>query len=64
MVKITKNQIANSDLFDLGKVAFRAIQSNPSFERSLIHSLGSSMIKMEKSYLTFFEKMDLECKKG
>jgi hypothetical protein len=57
-------KIANSDLFDLGKVAFRAIQSSPFFDRSLIHSSGSSMIKKENSYWTVFEKMDLSAKRA
>jgi hypothetical protein len=48
----------------MSKVAFRVIQSNPFFDRRLIHSCGSSMIKKEKSYWTVFEKMDPECKKG
>ena len=54
MAKICQNgeKIDNSDLFDLGKVAFRAIQSNPSFDRSLIHSYGSAMINKRSRGLT------------
>jgi hypothetical protein len=37
-------------------VAFRAIQSNPFFERSLIHSYGSYMIKKEKVTAQFLRK--------
>jgi hypothetical protein len=33
---------------NLYEVAFRAIQSNPSFDRALTHSGGSSMIKRNK----------------
>jgi len=43
-------KIANSDLFNLMESGLRVIQSNPSFDRSLIHSCGSSMIKQKKSY--------------
>jgi hypothetical protein len=45
-------------------VAFRAIQSNPFFDRSLIHSSGSSMIKKEKSYRAVFEKLDPRAKRA
>jgi hypothetical protein len=50
-------KIANSDLFDLMKSGIRAIHSNPSFDRSLMHPRGSFAIKQKKSYCAVFEKM-------
>ncbi len=44
---VKMGEIANSDLFDLGEVAFREIQSNSTFDGSLTHSCGT-MIKKEK----------------
>ncbi len=57
--------MANSDLFHLEKVAFRAIQSNPPFDRSLIHSCGSFMIKKVNILNRFcFRKWPLSAKRA